>query len=215
MRSRPLAGRRRMRWGLGKSNTVSPFGTDSSAHGARVGCPVRQVPGADSKSRSASLRSGALTIVRNGPATPLTGLPAGDEVRGVSLRMEPAAPPGQRRQHRLAGGFESGMIVGDDGLRPPRTAGERMFREAAPVDLGLRGGDVATQHPALAGRCDAGGDQDRAIGDSAVRTHLLVTGVEKEARPLAQGTLTPGRETRFECVCGTAPGRKGSGFPAP
>ena len=53
----------------------------------------------------------------------LTGLPAGDEVRGVSLRMGPAAPPGQRRQHRPAGGFESGMIVGDDGLRPPSNRG--------------------------------------------------------------------------------------------
>jgi hypothetical protein len=39
-----------------------------------------------------------------------------------------------------------------------KPAGKQTLQEAAPIDLGFRRGDRATQHPALAGGVDADGN---------------------------------------------------------
>jgi len=96
------------------------------------------------------------------------------------------------------------MIIGNDQLDALQASGEELFQETAPVDFGLRGGDLAAEHPALAGSFDADGDQDCAIDDAAFQTHFLVAGIEKEVGHLTQGSFPPGFEPLVEPGRGAA-----------
>nr|P24576.1 RecName: Full=Insertion element IS406 uncharacterized 13.3 kDa protein; AltName: Full=ORF2 [Burkholderia multivorans ATCC 17616]AAA25038.1 ORF2 [Burkholderia cepacia] len=69
IRSRPLVVRSRMRCAAGKSNTVRLSGMAVSAHSASFGCSLHQRVRAAFKSRSASVRSGALKMARIWAAT--------------------------------------------------------------------------------------------------------------------------------------------------
>ena len=92
-------------------------------------------------------------------------------------------------QHGPAGGFQADMIVRDDQPYAHQAAREQTLQEAPPVDLGLRGGDLAAQHAALAASLDADSDQDRAIDDAAFQTHLEVDRIQKQIGYLSQGAL--------------------------
>ncbi|TSE24816.1 hypothetical protein Tther_02606 [Tepidimonas thermarum] len=67
----------------------------------------------------------------------LFGFLAGDELSGILLQMELAALPGHGGKDGAAGGFQAGMIVGDDQSHALETPGEQAFQEAPPIDLGL------------------------------------------------------------------------------
>jgi len=77
-------------------------------------------------------------------------------------------------------------------------------RFAEQIDLGLRSGDIAPQHPALAASLDARRNQHRTIDDAAFEADFLVAGIQKQVGHLAQGAFPPGLESFIELGRGAA-----------
>ena len=122
----------------------------------------------------------------------------GRVVDGVLGEMELAALPARARQHGVARGFQSGVVVGGDELDAVQAARHKAFEEGAPVDLGLRHCDRDAEHATAAELVDADCGQNGAIVGDAVLAGLFVAGVKEQVAEVAERAVAPGFEVGVE-----------------
>ena len=112
---------------------------------------------------------------------------------GVLLEMELAALPEDAREHRLAGGAETFVVITDEQCGGMEAALLEAGEKGAPMDLGFAQGDADAQDGAFAIRPDPQGDEDGAIQDLSALTDLFIAGVKED---VAAGFDRPGAPAR-------------------
>jgi hypothetical protein len=105
----------------------------------------------------------------------------------VAQEVDPAALPGGAEQHRLDGGFQAGVGVGDDQLHPVQAAGLQRAQERGPERAVLAVADVEAEYLSAPVGRHAGGHHDRLRDDSVVDAGLAVGGVEEHVAKRLRG----------------------------
>ena len=99
---------------------------------------------------------------------------------GVLLEMELAALPGDAREHGLAGGPETFVVVTDEQGGGMKAALLEVGEKGPPMDLGFAEGDADAQNGAFAIGADAQGDEHGAIENLSSLTDLFIAGVHED-----------------------------------
>jgi hypothetical protein len=125
--------------------------------------------------------------------------------------MHPAALPSRADQHRLDGGLETGVRVGDDQLGAAQPAGLEGAQERGPEGAVLAVADRAAEHLPVPVGGHAGGDDDGLGDHPPVDPGLAVGRVEKHVGERGLGQRAVAEGGHFLVEVGADPGDLGLG----